>query len=116
MTIVHGLLHIPKNIHYCTPSWATWKFHIEWMSCDFQGHLGSKSAPASNINTRVLHGAYLDQLSNRFNMSNELSKVGKKPKGVLSQNETIKGGCKCNQPYFVLIYLIDYLSDKDYIL
>ncbi|KIM89532.1 hypothetical protein PILCRDRAFT_2726, partial [Piloderma croceum F 1598] len=90
-TVVHGLLHIPENIRYCAPSWATWTFHIERMCGDFQGHLGSKSAPASNINKHVLHGAYLDQLGNRFDMSNELSEVGKKPKGALSQNETIKG-------------------------
>ena len=115
-TVVHGLLHIPENIRYCAPSWATWTFHIERMCGDFQGHLGSKSAPASNINKRVLHGAYLNQLGNRFDMSNKLSEVGKKPKGALSQNKTIKGGCKCNQPYFVLIYLIGYLSDEDYIL
>jgi hypothetical protein len=63
------------------------------MCGDFQGHLGSKSAPASNINKRVLHGAYLDQLTSRFDLRDELDEVGKKPKDAIFRNETIKTGC-----------------------
>jgi hypothetical protein len=64
------------------------------MCGDFQGKLGSKSAPASSIDKRVLHGAYLDQLDSRFNLNDELDEVGKRPKGALSQGETVKAGCE----------------------
>jgi hypothetical protein len=93
-TVIHGLLHVPANIRYCAPSWATWTFHIERMCGDFQGNLGSKSAPSSNINKRVLYGAILDQLASKFDLSDELSEVGKRPKGALSRNEIIKADCK----------------------
>jgi len=69
---------------------------MERMCGDLQRNLGSKSAPASNLDKRVLHGAYLGQLESRFDLSEELAEVGKRPKGALSRNETIKHGCGCN--------------------
>ncbi len=68
---------------------------------DFQHGLRSKSAPWSNLDKRVLHNAYLDQLESRFDLGDELSEVGKRPKGALSRNETITEGCKCrfNTPH-----------------
>jgi len=63
---------------------------------DFQRNLRSKSAPSRNLDKRVLHTAYLDQLGNRYNLGDELAEVGKRSKGVLSRNETIKEGCKRN--------------------
>ena len=69
---------------------------MECMCGDFQGNLGSKSAPASSINKCVLHGAFLDQLRSRFDLGDELDEVGKKPKDALSHNETIKAGYKYN--------------------
>jgi len=69
---------------------------MERMCGDFQRNLGSKSAPASNLDKRVLHGAYLGQLESRFDLSEELAEVGKRPKGALSRNETIKHSCGCN--------------------
>jgi hypothetical protein len=56
---------------------------------DFQRALRSKSAPATNLDKHVLYAAYLDQLENRFDLGDELSEVGKRPKGVLTRNEKI---------------------------
>jgi hypothetical protein len=67
---------------------------MERMCGDFQSHLGSKSEPASSINKRVLHGAYLDQLESRFDLGAELGEVGKKMKGTIMRNEYVKVGCK----------------------
>jgi hypothetical protein len=94
--VVHGLLHVPTNIRYCAPSWATWTFHVERGCGDFQRALRSKSAPATNLDKHVLYAAYLDQLENRFDLGDELSEVGKRPKGVLTRNEKIIEGCKCS--------------------
>jgi hypothetical protein len=63
---------------------------------DFQRALRSKSAPATNLDKHVLYAAYLDQLENRFDLGDELSEVGKRPKGVLTRNEKIIEGCKCS--------------------
>ena len=93
-TVIHGLLHVTANIRYCAPIWATWTFHVERMCRDFQGNLGSKSAPASSIDKRVLHGAYLNQLDSRFNLNDEMDDVGKRLKGALSRGETVKAGCE----------------------
>jgi hypothetical protein len=72
---------------------------MERMCGDFQRNLGSKSAPSSSINKRVLHGAYLGQLESRFDLSEELAEVGKRPKGILLRNEFIKEGCeRCDFP------------------
>jgi hypothetical protein len=72
---------------------------MERMCGDFQRNLGSKSAPSSSINKRVLHGAYLGQLESRFDLSEELAEVGKRPKGILLRNEFIKEGCEqCDFP------------------
>ena len=62
---------------------------------NFQRSLRSKSAPWSNLDKRVLHTAYLDQLESRFDLGDELSEVGKRPKGTLSRSETVMEGCKC---------------------
>jgi hypothetical protein len=67
---------------------------MERMCGDFQRNLGSKSIPSSNINKRVLHGAYLGQLESRFDFSAELADVGRRPKGILLRNEFVKEGCE----------------------
>jgi hypothetical protein len=101
-TVINGLLHIAANIQYCAPIWATWTYHVEQMCGNFQGNLGSKRDPASSIDKRVLQGAYLDQLGSRFDLSHELDEVGKRPKGTLSQGETIKADCKCTLTHAIL--------------
>jgi hypothetical protein len=60
---------------------------------DFQRNLRSKSLPARNLDKRVLHLAYLDQLENRFDLADELSEVGRRPAGTLARNEAVKDGC-----------------------
>ena len=72
---------------------------MEWMCGDFQCNVESKSAPSSSIGKQVLHGAYLGQLASRFDLSEELPEVGKRPKGILLRNEFIKEGCeRCDFP------------------
>ena len=88
---------------------------MERMCGDFQGKLGSKSAPASSIDKRVLHGAYLDQLDSRFNLNDELDEVGKRPKGALLRGETIKPGCEYVLAWF-LCNLIMFFTDDDHVL
>jgi hypothetical protein len=62
---------------------------------DFKRNLRSRSAPWSNLDKRVLHSAYLDQLGSRYNLEDELSEVGKRPKGTLLRKEVEKDGCEC---------------------
>ena len=71
------------------------------MCGNFQGKLGSKSAPASSIDKCVLHDAYLNQLDSQFNLNDELDEVGKRPKGALLQGETIKPGCEYVLAWFL---------------
>jgi hypothetical protein len=77
---------------------------MERMCGDFQHNLGSKSAPSSSINKRVLHGAYLGQLESRFDLSEELAEVGRRPKGILLRNEFVKEGCERHR--FVIFHKI----------
>ena len=62
---------------------------------DLQRNLGSKSAPSSNLDKRVVHNAYIDQLGCCYDLADELAEVGKRPRGT-PQYETICEGCKCS--------------------
>lgn len=67
---------------------------MERICGDFQRNLRSKSAPWSNLNKRVLQGAYLDQLGSRFDLDDELAQVGYSPSGSLTRGEKLFGDCK----------------------
>lgn len=68
---------------------------MERICGDFQQNLRSKSSPWSNLNKRVLQGAYLDQLGNRFDLDEELAQVGRHPPGSLTRGEKVFDDCKC---------------------
>lgn len=67
---------------------------MERICGDFQRNLRSKSSPWSNLNKRVLHGAYLDQLESRFDLGEELEQVGCRPPGSLTRGEKVFPDCK----------------------
>ena len=60
----------------------------------FQCNLSSKSSPSRNLDKRVLHLAYLDQLESWFDLAQELAEVGIRPQGMLSWNEYIINSCE----------------------
>ena len=65
---------------------------------DFQRNVKSKSAPGRNLDKRVLRIAYMNQLESRFDLAEELSQVGMRPKGSILRNEAVREGCECCKP------------------
>jgi len=72
---IHGLLHIVNDIRNAGPCWATWTFWTERYCGMLQGGLHSKSNPAANLDKRVQRIAYLGQLSNKYDLNDELSTI-----------------------------------------
>ncbi|KAF9223907.1 hypothetical protein BS17DRAFT_754034 [Gyrodon lividus] len=74
---VHGLLHLAQGIRDCSPVWTTWTFYMEHFCALLQNNLQYRSHPWSNLNKSVLHMhmAYLEQLTVRFNVSDELEQL-----------------------------------------
>jgi hypothetical protein len=59
---IHGLLHVCDNIRFCGPVWTTWTFWVERYCGYLQAGLPSKRHPWANLNKRIIHKAYLDQV------------------------------------------------------
>jgi hypothetical protein len=86
--VIHGLLHIPHNIHDCGPEWCTWTFHMERYCGMLQGCLRSRSQPWGNLNKHILQIAYLAQLGAKYSLDEELIMVDKHTvTNVLSRHE-----------------------------
>ncbi|KAJ7052722.1 hypothetical protein C8F01DRAFT_1065494 [Mycena amicta] len=71
--VIHGLLHIPENIRFCGPAWTTWTFFMERYCGFLKCGLTSRVYPWSNLNNRVLHYTYLEQLGVRYDLTEELA-------------------------------------------
>ncbi len=82
---VHALLHLADNIRFCGPVWTTWTFWVERYCGYLQAGLKSKVAPWANLNNRILHKAYLEQIDIYYDLVDPFKKTTK----VLSRNETI---------------------------
>ncbi|KAJ3506832.1 hypothetical protein NLJ89_g6648 [Agrocybe chaxingu] len=87
---IHGLLHIPDNIRFCGPVWTAWTFFMERYCGYLQAGLQSKTHPWSNLNNRVLHKAYLEQIDIYYGLKNDLDLTS----GELSQVETMFPECE----------------------
>lgn len=90
---VHGLLHIADDIRFCGPIWTTWTFHMERYCGMLQRGHTSRSHPWSNLNKRILHMAYLTQLSARYDLDDELSTYSGTGSGV-SRSERVYPDCE----------------------
>ncbi|KAF7372933.1 hypothetical protein MSAN_00500000 [Mycena sanguinolenta] len=95
---IHGMFHVVPDIRFCGPSWTTWTFFME-RYCGFLKHgLRSRSQPWANLNNRMLHYAYLEQIAVRYDLTDELAIFGQRTSG-LSEHESAYE----NYPYAVLI-------------
>lgn len=90
---IHGLLHVPDDIRFCGPFWTTWTFWVERYCGFLQGGLKSKRFPFANLNNRILHHAYLEQLGARFDLEDELSNAAHL-KGEISRFEHVYQDCE----------------------
>ncbi|KAH7917964.1 hypothetical protein BV22DRAFT_1187293 [Leucogyrophana mollusca] len=70
---IHGLLHWIQGIRDCGPVWTTWTFYMERFCGVLQSGLRSRRHPWSNLNKRLLHMTYLDQLTARYDLTHELA-------------------------------------------
>ncbi|KAJ7667305.1 hypothetical protein B0H17DRAFT_950463 [Mycena rosella] len=86
---IHGWLHVADDICFCGPSWATWTFWMERYCGHLQSGLRSKRFPWANLNNRVLHTVYLEQLGARYDLEDELSTYRARNKSTLSRSEKI---------------------------
>jgi hypothetical protein len=92
---IHGLLHIPDNIRFCGPMWTTWTYYMERYCGNLQKNLQSRRHPWKNLTNRILHTAYLDQLSSRYDLQEELSSSPNfRDANSLSRFEHKYVGCK----------------------
>jgi hypothetical protein len=70
---IHGLLHICDNIRFCGPVWTTWTFWMERYCGYLQAGLKSRTHPWANLNNRVLHKAYLEQIDIYYDLQDGLT-------------------------------------------
>ena len=69
---IHGLLHLCDNIRFCGPVWTTWTFWMERYCGYLNAGLRSRRHPWANLNNRVLHKAYLEQIDIYYDLDNDL--------------------------------------------
>jgi hypothetical protein len=74
---IHGLLHVCDNIRFCGPVWTTWTFWMERYCAYLQAGLRSRSHPWANLNNRVLHKAYLEQIDLYYGLEDDLTVTSK---------------------------------------
>ncbi|KAF7322257.1 hypothetical protein HMN09_00002900 [Mycena chlorophos] len=83
---IHGLLHVAKNIRDCGPGWTSWTFFMERF-CGFLIHgLHSRKRPFANLTRRLIHFMYLEQVSLRWDLVEELA-IFKPPVKAISSSE-----------------------------
>ncbi|KAE9390937.1 hypothetical protein BT96DRAFT_1001778 [Gymnopus androsaceus JB14] len=70
---VHIILHIPDDILFCGPSWATWTFFGERFCGILQTIVASRSLPYANLTNRLVYSAYLAQIICRYDLSDALA-------------------------------------------
>ncbi|KAH7911338.1 Transposase family tnp2-domain-containing protein, partial [Hygrophoropsis aurantiaca] len=70
---IHGLLHWIQGIRDCGPVWTTWTFYMERFCAVLQSGLHSRRHPWGNLNKRLLHMTYIEQLTVRYDLTRELS-------------------------------------------
>ena len=88
---IHGLLHLCDNIRFCGPVWTTWTFSMERYCGYLQAGLRSKTHPWANLNNRVLHKAYIEQIDIFYNLDKELNNTANHH---LSKYEKVFDQCK----------------------
>jgi hypothetical protein len=95
---IHGLLHLCDNIRFCGPVWATWTFWMERYCGYLQASLKSKISPWADLNSRILHKAYLDQIYIFYDLNTGNSQVDQ-----LSRGERIFPTCELIIPLLRLL-------------
>ncbi|KAG1894281.1 uncharacterized protein F5891DRAFT_1131005 [Suillus fuscotomentosus] len=61
--LIHGCLHVAKDLHMCGPAWVHWTFYVEQYCLHLRTGLRSRRHPWSGLSRVVLYTAYLSQLS-----------------------------------------------------
>ena len=102
MLTIHGLLHICDNIRFCGPVWTTWTFWMERYCGYLQAGLRSRTHPWANLNNRLLHKAYLEQIDIYYDLQDDLTITSSTG---LKRGEKIIEGCRCLK--YILIHDFD---------
>lgn len=87
---IHGLLHVCDNIRFCGPVWTTWTFWMERYCGYLQAGLKSDRHPWANLNKRIIHQAYVDQVELIY----DLGKSKKDQSNQIGRYDKIFDKCK----------------------
>lgn len=87
------MLHVVADIRFCGPSWTTWTFYMERYCGFLKRGLRSRRFPWANLNNRVLHYAYLEQIGNRYDLTDELELFGRHGHGP-SKSDQVYPHCE----------------------
>ena len=85
--------------------WATWTFWMERYCGYVQAGLRSKVAPWANLNNRLIHKAYIEQIDLIYDLKDPFKK---RPK-ILARGEQIIEDCKI---YIIFICSSDEIMDR----
>ena len=85
--------------------WATWTFWMERYCGYVQAGLRSKVAPWANLNNRLIHKAYIEQIDLIYDLEDPFKK---RPKN-LARGEQIIEGCKI---YVICICSSNEITDR----
>jgi hypothetical protein len=99
---IHGLLHVCDNIRFCGPVWTTWTFWMERYCAYLQTGLRSRRHPWANLNNRVLHKAYLEQIDLYYDLEDDLTITSKE----LQRGERVFDECGFYLSAFLVLRFI----------
>lgn len=100
---IHGLLHICDNIRFCGPVWTTWTFWMERYCGYLQAGLRSRTHPWANLNNRLLHKAYLEQIDIYYDLQDDLTITSSSSKDVKRGEKIFE---RCRSPVHIFYFMI----------
>lgn len=114
----HGLLHIADGIRYCGPVWSTWTFFMERYCGMLQRSLRSQTQPWSNLNKVLHNNIILEQLSTRYDVTEELAWWDDHNEDGLAGSERTFGKCKFYSDFLMKyrIVCIKFNPDDNHVL
>lgn len=98
---IHALLHIPDQIRWMGPCWATWAFPIERQCGYFQRTIQSRRNPYASMDQHLIDLSQLRQIKLLYNLTDE--QLGKPPKYLSSQTKSLED-CKSHFGNFTHIF------------